>query len=123
MMELSNGDQAIDVLRQFFSCKHIDLDYLVYAVRDRELQGWDGPAVKAWSDAMQNARAVLKRADEERRRSSWVRFSDELPSNGKYIWWFDGRSLPMLVEARDFCRDDKGAWMYPRAPAPPKRTP
>jgi hypothetical protein len=37
----------------------------VYTIRDNELLGWEGPRVKAWSDAVQVIeRYVLEHADE-----------------------------------------------------------
>ncbi len=33
---------------------HINLGDLVYKVREEEGKGWDGPAVKTWSEAVNN---------------------------------------------------------------------
>lgn len=48
------------ILRALFSNPHADLEGHIYAIRDRELLGWDGPAVKAWSDAVVAAKKWLE---------------------------------------------------------------
>lgn len=40
---------------------HVDLGDLVYQVREREGEGWDGASVKQWSDAVQAFDAALAR--------------------------------------------------------------
>ncbi len=55
---------SIAALRALTTNPHLSLGDLVYTVREHELEGWDGPAVKAWSDAVIAADAVLKRAKE-----------------------------------------------------------
>lgn len=55
---------AIAALRALTSNPRMDLGDLVYTVRERELEGWEGPAVKAWSNAVLAATDVLKRATE-----------------------------------------------------------
>ena len=40
---------------------HVCLGDLVYQIREREGEGWDGPAVRAWSDAVTKARALIDR--------------------------------------------------------------
>jgi hypothetical protein len=54
---------AIAALRALLTNEHIDLGDLVYQVREREGEGWDGPSVKAWSDAVVAAKDVIRRAD------------------------------------------------------------
>lgn len=49
-----------DILRALMSNPHLSLEDLVYDVRDHELQGWDGPAVKQWSDAVMAAKKWIK---------------------------------------------------------------
>lgn len=44
---------------------HVDLGDLVYKVRESEGEGWDGPAVSAWSDGVIAARAAIARATGE----------------------------------------------------------
>lgn len=41
------------------SCPHADLGDIVHAIRERELQGWDGPAVTQWSNGVTKLRAAL----------------------------------------------------------------
>jgi hypothetical protein len=48
---LTRGRRAEDILRRLATAKHVTLGDLVYAVKDREGEGWDGPAVTAWSKA------------------------------------------------------------------------
>lgn len=54
---------ALAALRALSTNPHLHLGDLVYKVRDSELQGWDGPSVKAWSDAVVAATKVLERAE------------------------------------------------------------
>lgn len=60
---MSLESDAIAALRALMTNPHINLGDQVYEVREREGQGWDGPSVKAWSDAVAAAGDVLKRAD------------------------------------------------------------
>lgn len=53
--------EALDAL---FTNDHIDLGDQIYAVRDSECKGWDGPSVKAWSLALDKAVAALAKAKE-----------------------------------------------------------
>jgi len=46
-------------LEAISSNPHCDLGSLVYKVRDSELEGWDGPAVTAWGNAVEAVTAVL----------------------------------------------------------------
>lgn len=64
-VELSLGDQALDVLRQLVSNEHISLGDLIYQVREREGKGWNGPSVIQWGDAVKNATELLTREDAE----------------------------------------------------------
>ena len=43
----------------------INLGDLAYEIREREGKGWDGPAVAAWSDAVQRAKAAIAKAKGE----------------------------------------------------------
>ena len=47
------------VLRALFTNPSIRLGDLVYTVRDNEGKGWEGPDVKAWSDAVTAGRRLL----------------------------------------------------------------
>lgn len=57
--ELQAKDERIaeltKALRGLMNAKHVSLGDLVYDVREREGQGWDGPAVVAWSNAVDAA--------------------------------------------------------------------
>lgn len=44
--------------------KHLSLGDLVYTIRERELEGWEGPSVVAWSEAVTAAKAAIKKATE-----------------------------------------------------------
>ncbi len=50
-------------LRALSSNPHLDLGDLVYKVREAEGEGWEGPSVKAWSEAVTGARALLAELD------------------------------------------------------------
>lgn len=50
-----------DALRALAANPHLNLGDLVYDVREREGLGWDGPSVKAWSDAVARAEKILER--------------------------------------------------------------
>ncbi|MES2352097.1 MAG: hypothetical protein V4641_31405 [Pseudomonadota bacterium] len=54
--------ELLAALLALTSNPHLHLEDLVYNVRDREGEGWDGPAVKAWSEAVTAARAVISKA-------------------------------------------------------------
>ncbi len=43
---------------------HLDLGDLVYGVRETEGEGWDGPSVTAWSNAVTASRAAIVAAKE-----------------------------------------------------------
>jgi hypothetical protein len=48
-----------DVLRALLTNPHLDLGDLVYDVREREGEGWDGPSVNAWGNAVTKAKALV----------------------------------------------------------------
>ncbi len=52
------GEKAIEALKLLKQGANIG-DF-VYEIRERELLGWDGPRVKAWSDGAQLAEQALK---------------------------------------------------------------
>lgn len=52
-------DDLVAALRALLSNPHLDLGDLVYDVREAEGLGWEGPSVKAWSDAVTAAKAAL----------------------------------------------------------------
>lgn len=51
---------ADTILRALMSNEHISLGDLVYNIRESEGKGWDGPSVKAWSDAVSDAEKWMK---------------------------------------------------------------
>ena len=57
MNRLEQYQQALSAL---FNNPHIDLGDFVYQVREREGQGWEGSAVKAWSDAVVAGSRLLR---------------------------------------------------------------
>jgi hypothetical protein len=54
-----------EALEALCSNPHINLGDLVYYVREREGKGWDGPAVTAWGEAVEKAKAAIKKAKGE----------------------------------------------------------
>lgn len=59
----SAAPDLLAALKALTSNPHISLGDLVYTVRDREGKGWDGPAVTAWGDAVQQAEAAIAKAE------------------------------------------------------------
>jgi len=56
------GPRLLEALKSLMTHEHVDLGGLVYEIREREGLGWDGPSVKAWSDAVTEAREAIKEA-------------------------------------------------------------
>lgn len=56
----ASAPSALAVLRALMTNPHISLEDQVYQIREREGQEWDGPSVKAWSDAVVAATELLK---------------------------------------------------------------
>lgn len=54
------GPRLYEALKALFDNHHVSLGDLVYQVREREGEGWDGPCVKQWGDAVENAENLLK---------------------------------------------------------------
>ncbi len=63
MHELRELRATVDRLRGLLLAiatnKHHDLSDAIYSVREREGEGWDGPAVKAWGEAVDGIKAEL----------------------------------------------------------------
>lgn len=57
------GPRLLGALSALLNAEHVSLGDLVYEIREREGQGWDGPAVKAWSDAVTEAKAAVTEAE------------------------------------------------------------
>jgi len=74
-----------EALRALTSNPSISLGDLVYTVREYEGLGWDGPNVKAWSDAVVAAREALAEYDTAK--------GAEPPSPAMepvaFLWWDD----------------------------------
>ena len=57
------GPCLLAALKALTSNPYVSLGDLVYAVREQEGEGWEGPMVKAWSNAVREAEAAIKHAD------------------------------------------------------------
>lgn len=55
--------EMLAALKAITSNPYLHLGDLVYNIRDRELKGWEGPAVKAWSDAVMKVNAAILKAE------------------------------------------------------------
>ena len=55
----SERDALRAALTGLMTNPHMDLGDLVYNVREREQNGWEGPSVTAWSNAVTAAKAAL----------------------------------------------------------------
>ena len=60
---MSLKEDAIFALRALLNAPHAYLEDHVYQIREREGEGWEGPAVKYWSNAIVAAKDVIRRAD------------------------------------------------------------
>jgi hypothetical protein len=56
------NQEMLEALIALTSNPHLDLGDLVYNVRERECEGWEGPSVVAWGQAVAKAKAALSRA-------------------------------------------------------------
>lgn len=59
---IAAAPDLLEALVALTSNPHLDLGDRVYDVREREGLGWDGPSVKAWSEAVQKATAAIAKA-------------------------------------------------------------
>lgn len=62
---IAAAPELLAALECLFSNPYISLGDLVYHIRERELQGWDGPAVTAWGNAVTAAKAAIAKAKGE----------------------------------------------------------
>ena len=60
---IAAAPDLLAAMKALTSNQHLNLGDLAYTIRDRELKGWDGPAVKAWSEAVQLAAAAIAKAE------------------------------------------------------------
>ena len=56
---LSEYAELLGALLLLTGNPHIDLGDLIYQVREREGEGWDGPAVLAWGEAIRSSKSAL----------------------------------------------------------------
>lgn len=56
----SRVEELERILKGLTTNPHLDLGDLVYDIREREGEGWDGPAVAMWSNAVMAANVALK---------------------------------------------------------------
>lgn len=61
---IAAAPELFDALIAISSNDHLDLGDMIYDVRENEGEGWDGPSVKAWSDAVAKVRAAIQKATE-----------------------------------------------------------
>ena len=59
---IAASPELLGALGALLNNPHVDLGDLAYQVREREGEGWDGPAVKAWSEAVSQAKAAIAKA-------------------------------------------------------------
>jgi hypothetical protein len=57
------GPRLLAAVKAITTHPHITLGDLVYEVREQEGEGWDGPGVKAWGDAVTELDAAVKAAE------------------------------------------------------------
>jgi len=62
---IAAAPELLDALIAISTNPHINLGDLVYNVREAEGEGWDGPAVSAWSDACEQVKAAIAKAKGE----------------------------------------------------------
>lgn len=56
-------DDLLSILLRLSSNPHVSLEDLVYKVRESEGQGWEGPSVTEWSQAVTEMKEILSEID------------------------------------------------------------
>jgi len=59
---IAAAPDLLEALEAISSNPHVDLGDLVYKVRESEGEGWEGPQVKAWSDACELVKSAIAKA-------------------------------------------------------------
>lgn len=62
---IAAAPEMLAALEAITSNTHIDLEDLVYNVRDDEGLGWEGPAVRQWSEAVTSVKEAIRKAKGE----------------------------------------------------------
>jgi hypothetical protein len=57
----SDKEELLQALKDLFSNEHIALEDKIYDVRESEGEGWEGPAVKQWSNAVSKAQELISK--------------------------------------------------------------
>lgn len=63
------------------TAKHADLGDMAYVVRERENEGWEGPAVKAWGKAIEDAETSIKEYEAAKAKSERSDLPDDYEVN------------------------------------------
>jgi hypothetical protein len=59
---IAAAPELLEALIAITSNSHINLGDLVYEVREREGEGWEGTAVKQWSEAVSKVESAIAKA-------------------------------------------------------------
>lgn len=59
---IATAPDMLAALEAITSNPHLDLGDLVYQVRERECQGWEGDAVRQWSEAVTSVKEAIRKA-------------------------------------------------------------
>lgn len=57
-----HGPRLLCALVALTTNPHVSLDDLVYTVREREGEGWEGPSVVTWGNAVADAQRAIRDA-------------------------------------------------------------